>query len=398
MPDPTLIVGDGALPPRARFATDAPVLSLNGEWRFQLSPTVADAPAGSAIPPSTTPAGGPSRCRRAGPWPGTAPRRTRTPSSRSRSIRRIRPTRTRSATSAAGSLGRRPGACCASTASTTRGEVWLNGTRLGSTRGSRLRARVRRDGRPVAGENLLVLRVAPVVRDELPRGPGHVVAARGLPGRDPAGRARPAASTTSSCTPTGPTGAGALRVDAETRDGAPRPSRVPVARARRPRARRGAPDRRARPVDRRDPRPRRRASSRRRRRDRDAPGRLPHDHHRGRAAQGERAADPLPRREPARAPPRPRPGDPAGGRAGRAAAHEAAQRERDPHLATTRRTRPAGARRRARLLPDRRVRPRDARVHPRRLARQPERRPGAGSRPTSTGCGAPSRGTGTTRA
>ena len=44
MPDPTLIVGDGALPPRARFATDAPVLSLNGSWRFQLSPTVADAP------------------------------------------------------------------------------------------------------------------------------------------------------------------------------------------------------------------------------------------------------------------------------------------------------------------------------------------------------------------
>src|SRR4051794_24874127 len=38
--------GYGALPPRAAFTTDAPRLSLNGDWRFHLSPTLADAPEG----------------------------------------------------------------------------------------------------------------------------------------------------------------------------------------------------------------------------------------------------------------------------------------------------------------------------------------------------------------
>ncbi|HYH32950.1 MAG TPA: glycoside hydrolase family 2 TIM barrel-domain containing protein [Pseudonocardia sp.] len=38
------------LPPRAALASDAPRLSLNGQWRFDLAPTVAQAPAGFADP------------------------------------------------------------------------------------------------------------------------------------------------------------------------------------------------------------------------------------------------------------------------------------------------------------------------------------------------------------
>src|SRR5438874_1599767 len=37
--------GYGALPPRAAFTSDAPTLSLNGDWRFRLSPSLAEAPA-----------------------------------------------------------------------------------------------------------------------------------------------------------------------------------------------------------------------------------------------------------------------------------------------------------------------------------------------------------------
>ncbi|MDS0136769.1 MULTISPECIES: glycoside hydrolase family 2 TIM barrel-domain containing protein [unclassified Amycolatopsis] len=38
--------GRGSLPPRAAFTSDAPSLSLNGTWRFRLSPSLAAAPAG----------------------------------------------------------------------------------------------------------------------------------------------------------------------------------------------------------------------------------------------------------------------------------------------------------------------------------------------------------------
>ncbi len=38
--------GRGSLPPRAAFTSDAPALSLNGTWRFRLSPSLAAAPAG----------------------------------------------------------------------------------------------------------------------------------------------------------------------------------------------------------------------------------------------------------------------------------------------------------------------------------------------------------------
>ena len=110
------------------------------------------------------------------------------------------------------------------------------------------------------------------------------------------------------------------------------------------------------------------------------PRRVPHDHDRGRAAEGERPPHPHPRREPARAPPRSRPGDPARAGPPRAAADEAAQHQRDPHLPLPAAPGPAGPRGRARLLPDRRVRPGDPRVLPRRLAAQPERRRALGAR------------------
>jgi beta-galactosidase len=38
--------GYGALPPRAAFRSDAPSLNLNGNWRFHLSPSLAQAPSG----------------------------------------------------------------------------------------------------------------------------------------------------------------------------------------------------------------------------------------------------------------------------------------------------------------------------------------------------------------
>ncbi len=43
LPD-TLLIGEGWTPPRARFATDARLLSLNGEWGFRLSASPAVAP------------------------------------------------------------------------------------------------------------------------------------------------------------------------------------------------------------------------------------------------------------------------------------------------------------------------------------------------------------------
>ncbi|MEV4604279.1 glycoside hydrolase family 2 TIM barrel-domain containing protein [Amycolatopsis sp. NPDC049253] len=42
--------GAGGLPARAAFASDAPSLSLNGTWRFHLAPSVADAPEGFEDP------------------------------------------------------------------------------------------------------------------------------------------------------------------------------------------------------------------------------------------------------------------------------------------------------------------------------------------------------------
>src|SRR4051812_10315436 len=42
--------GTGALPARAAVHSDAARIDLNGQWRFHLAPTVAEAPAGIADP------------------------------------------------------------------------------------------------------------------------------------------------------------------------------------------------------------------------------------------------------------------------------------------------------------------------------------------------------------
>ena len=73
--------------------------------------------------------------------------------------------------------------------------------------------------------------------------------------------------------------------------------------------------------------------------------------------------------------PGPRPRLRRGARPRRPRPHEAVQRQRDPHQPLPAASAPARPRRRARLLGDPRVRPRDARLREGRLARQPQRRP-----------------------
>ncbi|MFW8745763.1 hypothetical protein, partial [Mesorhizobium japonicum] len=41
---PLDLVGTGVLPPRARYATDARTLSLDGDWAVRFSPSWAEAP------------------------------------------------------------------------------------------------------------------------------------------------------------------------------------------------------------------------------------------------------------------------------------------------------------------------------------------------------------------
>lgn len=45
----TTVLWRGALPPRAWHSSDAPTLSLNGDWRFRYSPT-SDAPTDFSAP------------------------------------------------------------------------------------------------------------------------------------------------------------------------------------------------------------------------------------------------------------------------------------------------------------------------------------------------------------
>ena len=101
--------GGNRTPPRAWVATDAPSLSLNGDWRFRLH--CRHRRSGRRrrrSRPSTTPTGTGSPCPRTGccrlTRPVTVPtasRSTPTCSTRSRSTRRTSPTRTRPATTAA---------------------------------------------------------------------------------------------------------------------------------------------------------------------------------------------------------------------------------------------------------------------------------------------------------
>ena len=112
------------------------------------------------------------------------------------------------------------------------------------------------------------------------------------------------------------------------------------------------------------------------RRERRTAGRLPHRHHRRPRTAGQRPPDPAAWREPPRIRPRPRPDRLSRTRPRRSTADEAAWLQRGAHLALSPAPRLPRAHRRARLLGDRRERPRNPRLRADRLAGQPDRRPG----------------------
>lgn len=159
--DLTEVLGRGALPPRARFATDASVLDLAGEWAFALAPDVRSAPTGVeaedfddsgwvALPvPSSWPMHGhgrPAYTNVVFPFPVDPPH---PPDA-----------------NPVGSFRRRF-TWAGGTAAVLRfdgidaaGRVWLNGSELGTTRGSRLVTEFDVTGVLREGENLLALQVA----------------------------------------------------------------------------------------------------------------------------------------------------------------------------------------------------------------------------------------------
>lgn len=151
------LVGSGWIPPRARFATDAALLSLNGEWAFRLSPGLAAAPDDLAeadgsgwerIPvPSSWPMqghGSPWYTNTRFPFPVDPPH-----------VPDANPVGDFVRTfdwSGGPAVLRLDGV-------DARGEVWVNGVRLGSTAGSRLVHEFDLSGVVVAGTNTVALRV-----------------------------------------------------------------------------------------------------------------------------------------------------------------------------------------------------------------------------------------------
>ncbi len=158
---PEMLVGDGWLPPRARFTTDAPLQSLNGEWAFRSSPSPALAPLDVADPdlddtgweripvPSSWPMhghGAPAYTNTRFPFPVDPPhvpdenpvgdhrRRFEWAGEDTRAILRL------------------DGVDAVA-------EVWLNGRRLGSTAGSRLVHEFDVAGVLRRGDNVLAVRV-----------------------------------------------------------------------------------------------------------------------------------------------------------------------------------------------------------------------------------------------
>lgn len=161
--DLTAIVGTGGIAPRARFATDATLLSLNGDWSFALSPSLADAPDGIEAPdfddsgwgtipvPSSWPMqghGSPAYTNVVFPFPIDVPF---VPDENPTGDFRRRFTWSESE-SEHGALLRFDGVDAA-------GQVWLNGTLVGTTRGSRLPTEFDVSALLRPGENLLVVRV-----------------------------------------------------------------------------------------------------------------------------------------------------------------------------------------------------------------------------------------------
>ncbi|WHT22866.1 glycoside hydrolase family 2 TIM barrel-domain containing protein [Crossiella sp. CA-258035] len=155
--------GHGSLSPRAHFRSDARSLSLNGDWRFQLSPSVAAAPEGiehpefddSAWTDLPVPAhwqlhghGKPAYTNVVYPFPVDPPR-----------VPSDNPTGSyRHTFTLDGDWLTQPAVLrfdgidsCA--------RIWLNGTELGVTKGSRLPAEFEAGPLLRAGENLLAVRV-----------------------------------------------------------------------------------------------------------------------------------------------------------------------------------------------------------------------------------------------
>ncbi len=154
--------GTGSVTPRARFNAGLPELSLNGDWKFQLSPSLPAAPLDvgsesfddtgwSTIPvPSSWPMQGhgkPAYTNVKFPFPVDPPF---VPDANPVGDHRLR--FDAPADLLNGALLRFEGIESA-------GTIWLNGQLLGTTRGSRLPSEFEVGGILRAGENLLVVRV-----------------------------------------------------------------------------------------------------------------------------------------------------------------------------------------------------------------------------------------------
>jgi len=214
------IVGTGTIAPRARFSTDAPVLDLNGEWAFRFSPSLASAPDGlereelddsgwdRLAVPSSWPMhgyGAPAYTNTMFPFPVDVP---------------FVPDE-----NAVGDFRRRfewpggDGAILRFDGIDAAGEVWLNGTHLGTTRGSRLVHEFDVSGVLREGTNLLAVRVVQWAATSYLEDQDMWW----LPGifRDVSLQAAPAGGIQDVTVVAGWTdGRATLRVDAETRDGA----------------------------------------------------------------------------------------------------------------------------------------------------------------------------------
>ena len=223
MPEPLTeqdLIGDGWLPPRARFDTDAPLVSLNGEWAFRGSPSPAAAPDDVADPdlddrdwsrvpvPSSLPMQGhglPVYTNTRFPFPVDPPH---VPDENPVGDHRL-----------AFEWEADDRAVLRFDGIDAAAEVWLNGVRLGSTAGSRLVHEFDVAGVLRTGSNLLAVR-------ELQWAPTSYLEDQDmwwLPGvfRDVSLQAAPAGGLQDVVVRAGwADGAGVLHVDAETRDGA----------------------------------------------------------------------------------------------------------------------------------------------------------------------------------
>jgi beta-galactosidase len=216
------IVGSGSLPPRARFRTDAAVLDLNGEWAFRYSPSLAsapddldgaelDGPGWGTIPvPSSWPMhghGAPAYTNTMFPFPIEVPA---VPDENP--VGDHRRTFDWPGTPGEGALLRLDGVDAA-------GEVWLNGVRVGTTRGSRLVHEFEVGSLLRAERNVLTIRVVQWAATSYVEDQDMWW----LPGlfRDVSLQAAPAGGVQDVTVVAGwADGVGTLRVEAVTRDGA----------------------------------------------------------------------------------------------------------------------------------------------------------------------------------